>query len=203
MVKDWRSRALRDEFHQSDAMTQTMKEVIFSSDSDTTSNDRRSHNDKALLIYQFDVTSRKFIVDCFSKSILPSMVYEIWMVYLPIEKVVALLDSGPPYHYLKLVNIFLQPKNESNPMAAIFDQHITWISGEVEYKGRRCKRMAWFGAWKSSEAEEIYKTTVVWGSKENGEKKLASDLFIEQLNGLGMVGYEAWHAKFEEIQKWM
>lgn len=203
MVKDWRSRAHRDNFHQSDAMTQTMKEVIFSPDSDTPTNNKRSDNNKALLIYQFDVTSQKFIIDCFSKPTLPSMVYEIWMVYLPIEEVVALLDLGRPYHYLKLVNIFLQPKNESDSMAAIFNQHITWISGEVEYKGRRCKRMAWFGTWKSSEAEEIYKTSVVWGSKDNGEKKLASGLFIEQLNGLGMVGYETWHAKFEEIRTWM
>lgn len=29
------------------------------------------------------------------------------MVYLPIEEVVALLDLGRPYYYLKLVNIFL------------------------------------------------------------------------------------------------
>ncbi|KAJ5201286.1 hypothetical protein N7449_006089 [Penicillium cf. viridicatum] len=206
IIIHWRSRTHRDEFHQSDAMTQTMKEVIFSPDSNTTSNDRTSQNDKAFFIYQFDVNSTKFIVDCFSKSDLPSMVYEIWMVYLPIEEVVALLDSDPPYYNLKdlkLVNIFLQPKNESDPMAAIFEQHITWISGEVEYKGRRCKRMAWFGAWKSEEAEELYKTTVAWGSKDNGEKKLASDLFIERLNGLGMVGYETWHARFEEIKTWM
>jgi hypothetical protein len=203
MVKDWRNRTDRDDFYQSDIMTQAMKEVIFPLDSDTPGNDRRSHNKKALLIYQFDVTSQKLIIDCFSKPTLPSMVYEIWMVYLPIEEVVALLDSGQPYQYLKLVNIFLQPKNKSDPMAAIFNQHTTWISGEVEYKGRRCKRMAWFGTWKSRKAEEIYKTTVIWGRKDNGEKRLASDLFIEQLNCLGMVGYETWHAKFEEIKTWM
>ncbi|CAG7976975.1 unnamed protein product [Penicillium nalgiovense] len=63
--------------------------------------------------------------------------------------------------------------------------------------------MAWFGTWKSRQAGEIYKVTVVWGSKDDGEKKLASDLFIEQLNRLGMVRYETWHAKFEEIKTWM
>jgi hypothetical protein len=203
MVKDWRNRNFRDDFYQSDIMTQAMKEVVFPLDSDTPGNGRRSHNKKALLIYQFNVTSQKFIIDCFSQPTLPSMVYEIWMVYLPIEEVVALLDSGQPYHYLKLGNIFLQPKNESDPMAAIFNQHTTWVSGEVEYKGRRCKRMAWFGTWKSREAEEIYKATVIWGRKNNGGKRLASDLFIEQLNCLGMVGYETWHAKFEEIKTWM
>lgn len=128
MGKDWCSRTYRDEFHQSDTTTQTIKEVIFSLDSDTTSNDRTSHNDKAFFIYQFGVNSIKFIVDYFSKSDLPSIVYEIRIVYLPIEEVVALLDSHPPYYNLKdlkLVNISLQPKNESDPMAAIFQQHIT------------------------------------------------------------------------------
>jgi hypothetical protein len=46
------------------------------------------------------------------------------MVYLPIKEIVALLDLDPPYHNLKdlkLLNISPQPKNESDPMAAIFD----------------------------------------------------------------------------------
>ncbi|KAJ6150247.1 hypothetical protein N7471_001446 [Penicillium samsonianum] len=203
IIIHWRSRALRDEFHQSDAMTQTMKEVIFLPDSDTPSNDRRSHNNKALLIYQVDNTVGTFIIDCFSDSSLSSMVYEIWMVYFPIEVVVAMSDSKPLYDYPKLVNIFLQPDEEPSPMAAILNQTVAWVSGEVVYKGRRCKRMAWFRTWKSREAEYIYKTTVSWGRKDNGEWKLASNSFVEELNGLGMVGYEAWHAKFEEIQTWM
>lgn len=202
MGKDWRSRTLRNEFHQSDLMTRDMKEVIFS-DPDTPGNDRRSNNKEALLIYQVNNTVGTFIIDCFSDSSLSSMFYEIWMVYFPIEDLLAMSDSKPLYDYPKLVNISLQPDEEPHPMSAILNQTIAWISGEVVYKGRCCKRMAWFGTWKSREAEDIYKTTVSWGRKDNGEWKLASDLFIEQLNGLGMVGYETWHTKFEEIKTWM
>ncbi|CAG8098180.1 unnamed protein product [Penicillium nalgiovense] len=198
----WRNRTLRNEFRQSDTMTETMKKVIFLPDSDAPSNEG-SYNNEALSIYQVNNTVGTFIIDCFSYSSLSSMVYEIWMVYFPIGDVVAMSDSKPLYDYPKLVNIFLQPDEEPNPMAAILNQTVAWISGEVVYKGRRCKRMAWFRTWKSREAEDIYKTTVSWGRKDNGEWKLASNSFVEELNGLGMVGYEAWHAKFEEIQTWM
>ncbi|OQE34787.1 hypothetical protein PENCOP_c015G03854 [Penicillium coprophilum] len=51
-------------------MTPTMKEVIFSTDSNTPNCDkncdRKSHSNKAILIYQLDLTGGKFILDCFS-----------------------------------------------------------------------------------------------------------------------------------------
>jgi hypothetical protein len=183
-------------------MTEPMKKVIFSPDSDGPCHEG-SYNNEALSIYQVENTVGTFIIDCFSVSSLPSMVYEIWTVYFPIEDVVAISDSRPLYDYPKLVNIFLQPYEEPHPMAAILNQTVAWVSGEVVYKGRRCKRIAWFRTWKSREAEDIYKSTVSWGRKDNGEWKLASNSFVEELNGLGMVGYKAWHAKFKEIQTWM
>ncbi|KAJ5550661.1 hypothetical protein N7461_005359 [Penicillium sp. DV-2018c] len=202
IIIHWRSRTLRNQFRQSDTMTETMKKVIFLPDSDAPSNEG-SYNNEALSIYRVNNTVGTLIIDCFSCPSLSSMIYEIWMVYFPIEDVVAMSDSKPLYDYPKLVNIFLQPDEEPNPMAAILNQTVAWISGEVVYKGRRCKRLAWFGTWKSREAEDIYKTTVSWGRKDNGEWKRASNLFADELNGFGMVGYEAWHAKFEEIQTWM
>ena len=183
-------------------MTEPMKKVIFSPDSDGPCHEG-SYNNEALSIYQVENTVGTFIIDCFSVSSLPSMVYEIWTVYFPIEDVVAISDSRPLYDYPKLVNIFLQPYEEPHPMAAILNQTVAWVSGEVVYKGRRCKRIAWFRTWKSREAEDIYKSTVSRGRKDNGEWKLASNSFVEELNGLGMVGYKAWHAKFKEIQTWM
>ncbi|CAP80881.1 hypothetical protein EN45_095990 [Penicillium chrysogenum] len=202
IIIHWRSRTLRNEFRQSDMMTEPMKKVIFSPDSDGPCHEG-SYNNEALSIYQVENTVGTFIIDCFSDSSLPSMVYEIWTVYFPIEDVVAISDSRPLYDYPKLVNIFLQPYEEPHPMAAILNQTVAWVSGEVVYKGRRCKRIAWFRTWKSREAEDIYKSTVSWGRKDNGEWKLASNSFVEELNGLGMVGYKAWHAKFKEIQTWM
>ncbi|KAJ5256070.1 hypothetical protein N7497_006479 [Penicillium chrysogenum] len=202
IIIHWRSRTPRNEFRQSDMMTEPMKKVIFSPDSDGPCHEG-SYNNEALSIYQVENTVGTFIIDCFSVSSLPSMVYEIWTVYFPIEDVVAISDSRPLYDYPKLVNIFLQPYEEPHPMAAILNQTVAWVSGEVVYKGRRCKRIAWFRTWKSREAEDIYKSTVSWGRKDNGEWKLASNSFVEELNGLGMVGYKAWHAKFKEIQTWM
>lgn len=199
MVKDWRRRTHRDEFRQSDAMTQIMKEVIFLPDSDSPGNHHSSPNDKALLIYRFMTTSRKFIQDCFSKSSRPDMVYEVWTVYFPAEDIVAMLDSDPLYRFPRMVNYRSLTCGQSDPIGAVLSQIIAFVSGEVEYKRRRCKRIAWFMNWKSREEEEIYKETV-FSRENNGEWRTVVGLFIEELQGLGMVGYESCHARFFSIE---
>lgn len=95
-------------------------------------------------------------------------------------------------------------------MTAITDQIPGWMEGEVEYRGQRCRRAAWFMRWKSREAEELYKTavktqdrcitTVTRGKKRQvPEIKLAVDVFIDDMKSHGMLGYETWHAYFETI----
>jgi hypothetical protein len=53
MDKDEWQRTHRDEFCQSDIITQIIKEAIFLPDSGSPGNHRRRPNDKALLIYRF------------------------------------------------------------------------------------------------------------------------------------------------------
>ncbi|CAI7641782.1 unnamed protein product [Penicillium bialowiezense] len=193
MVKDWRRRAQRDVFRQSDAMTQTMKEIIFSPDPD-------SHS-KAVSIYRYLYASAKFILDCFSKPNRPDMVYEVWTVYFPVEVIVALLDSDPLYKFPRMINYRSHPYASEDPISAVLAQVTAFVAGEVEYKGRRCKRIAWFMNWKSTGEEKTYKETE-YGRKENGQLWTVMEAFIEKLHGLGMVGYESWHAKFQEIKHW-
>ncbi|KAJ5146322.1 uncharacterized protein N7515_000886 [Penicillium bovifimosum] len=193
MVKDWRRRAQRDVFRQSDAMTQTMKEIIFSPNPD-------SHS-KALSIYRYIYASAKFILDCFSKPNRPDMVYEVWTVYFPVEVIVALLDSDPLYKFPRMVNYRSHPYASEDPIGAVLAQVTAFVAGEVEYKGRRCKRIAWFMNWKSTGEEKTYKGTE-YDRKENGQGSTVMESFIEKLHGLGMVGYESCHAKFQEIKHW-
>jgi hypothetical protein len=57
--------------------------------------------------------------------------------------------------------------------------------------------------WKSKEAEELYKTTVRWVAGHGGKSskvQLTLKIFIDDLKGLEMVGYETWHAQFEDIR---
>lgn len=199
MVKDWWRRSLRDEFRQSDAMTRTMKEVISLPDSDSPGNHRSSPNNKALLIYRFMNTSQKFIQDCFSKSSRPGMVYEVWTVYFPAEDIVAMLDSDPLYRFPRMVNYHSLPCEQPDPIGAVLSQTIAFVSGEVEYKGRRCKRVTWFMNWKSRGEEEIYKEPV-FSREKNGEWRTVMGSLIEELQGLGMVGYESCHARFFSIK---
>jgi hypothetical protein len=180
-------------------MTQTMKEVIFLPDPGSPDNFRSSHNDKAILIYRFMYTSQKFILGCFSKPSRPDMVYEVWTVYFPAKDIVAILDSDPHYRFPRMVNYRSLPFASEDPIGAVLTQVTALVSGEVEYKGRRCKRIAWFMNWKSTGEEEIYKETVC-SRKKNEEGPTVMDIFIKELQGLGMVGYESCHAKFEEIK---
>lgn len=129
------------------------------------------------------------------------MVYEVWTVYFPAEHIVAILDSDPHYRFPRMVNYGSLPCASEDPIGAVLTQIIAFVSGEVEDKGRRCKRIAWFMNWKSTGEEVIYKETVR-SRKENGEGRTVMDSFIKELQGLGMVGYESCHAKFGEIKKW-
>ena len=182
-------------------MTQTMKAVIFSPDPGSPNNFRSRPNDKAIFIYRFMYTSQNFILDCFSKPRRPDMVYEVWTVYFPAEDIVAILDSNPHYRFPRVKNPGFLPHETEDPTGAVLTQVTALVSGEVEYKGRRCKRIAWFMNWKSTGEEKIYKETVC-SRKKNGEGPTVMDIFMKELQGLGMVGYESCHAKFEEIKKW-
>ncbi|KAJ6092295.1 hypothetical protein N7467_004264 [Penicillium canescens] len=137
IIIHWWRRARRDEFRQSDTMTQTMKEVIFLPDPGSPEIFRSSPNDKAIFIYRFMYTSQKFILDCFSKRRRPDMVYEVWTVYFPAEDIVAILDSDPHYRFPRMVNYRSLPYESEDPIGAVLTQIIAFVSGEVEYKGRR------------------------------------------------------------------
>ncbi|CAG8429173.1 unnamed protein product [Penicillium salamii] len=201
IIIHWWRRAQRDEFRQSDAMTQTMKEVIFLPDPGSPDNFRSSPNDNAILTYRFMSTSWKFILDCFSKPRRPDMIYEVWTVYFPAEDIVAILDSDLHYRFPRMKNPGFLPDASEDPIGAVLFQIIALVSGEVEYKGRSCKRIAWFMNWKSTGEEKIYKETVCF-RKKNEERPTVMDIFIKELQGLGMVGYESCHAKFEQIKRY-
>jgi hypothetical protein len=175
-------------------MTQAMKEVIFLPEFDSPSSHSSSPNNEALSIYRYHGTLQKIILDCFSKSSRPDMVYEVLTGYFPAEDIVAIFNSDSSYRFPRMVNYKSHPWASDDPYGAALTQAVAYVSGEVDYRGRRCKRVAWFFNWKSSGDEEIYKETEVSRGTVMGS-------FIDELHGLGMVGYESFHAKFREIKK--
>lgn len=130
------------------------------------------------------------------------LIYEVWMVYLPIEALEAgkKKESQMP----RLMNFYERDEEPNNPMSGILSQHIVWLSGETIYQGMQCQRLVWFLEWRSKEAEELYKTKAYWdweGEGKNRKPKLLLKTFVDKLKGLGMIGYEAWHAQFVGIQE--
>jgi hypothetical protein len=130
----------------------------------------------------------------------PRIIHEVWMVYFPIYT----LDAEKKHERrLPLLTNLYEGYDESNPMTGIVAHDIAWLSGEIKYQRVQCQRLVWFMKWKSK-AKELYKTTVQWLRGNNVKEKsckpqLTLNMFIEDLKNLGMVGFETWHAQFEDI----
>jgi hypothetical protein len=96
------------------------------------------------------------------------MIYEVGTVYLPAEKIVTILDSNPHYRFPRMINPGFLPHETGDLTGAGLTQVMALVSGEVEFTGRRCRRITWLMNWKLTGEEEVYKSTVCY-SKKNTE----------------------------------
>lgn len=99
-----------------------------------------------------------------------------------------------------MTNYSSRPCLSLDPFGAALTKIVALVAGEVEYKGQRCRRIAWFMDWKSPGEEAIYKETEHC-KRKNGEWRTVLESFTDELQNLGMVGYETCYAKFAGIYK--
>ncbi|CAP81005.1 hypothetical protein PCH_Pc12g13780 [Penicillium rubens Wisconsin 54-1255] len=160
------------------------------------------YSDNVYSIYRVDYCIGKMIHAGFPMYPDPRQIHEVWMVYFPTYT----LDSEKKRERQLpiLLNFYGRDEEPSNPMSGILSHNIAWLSGKINNQGVQCQRLAWFMEWKSKEAEELYKTTVRWVREDKGKSckpQLTLSMFIDDLKSLGMVGYETWHAHFEDIRE--
>jgi len=193
---EWSSAAQRNCFHQSDNVASDAKKILYPISSGISDDGNKVH-----LIDRVDYSIGKVMHAGFPASPNPEKVHEVWMACFPVG---ALKHQWEQEQKLPLLlNFYARDEESSNHMAGILSQSVAWISGEVNYQGIRCQRIAWLMEWKSKEAEELYKTTVRWVKEEEGQSskpQLALNMFIDDLKSFEMVGYETWHAQFEDIR---
>lgn len=80
---------------------------------------------------------------------------------------------------------------EPSAMAGFISQQFGWMEGGIEYHGRAARRLVYFFKFKDEEAERRYKETMMSGK--------VMEQFFENLQKLGMLGYESQHARFLEV----
>jgi hypothetical protein len=178
------SGSYRDNFHTADTIARKAKNFLYQQSEDIYS------------IYQIS-----YLFGSMISAVDPERVHEIWMVYFPIEALGA--EKKKQSQLPRLMNIYEPHEKPHLPMSGILSQKIAWLSGEVTYQEVQCQRLAWFMEWRSKEAEELYKTKAQWdweGEGKHRKPKLLLNTFIDDLKRLGMIGYEAWHAQFVEVQ---
>ncbi|KAF3389629.1 hypothetical protein F1880_003949 [Penicillium rolfsii] len=188
IIIQWLSETHRNRFLRTDLFAHNAKTTLYS--------------DIVYFSYRVDYSIGKMISAGFPFSPDPRQIHELWMAYFPVYTLDA--EKKRERWLPRLMN-FYERDEESDPMAGIVSQDIAWLSGETNYQGVQCQRLVWFMEWKSKEAEELYKSTVRWVRETEGNGKsrklqLTFDMFIEDLKSLGMVGYETWHAHFEDIR---
>lgn len=185
---EWLSESQRNEFHRTDTIARNAKKSLY------------QYSDNIHCSYRLDYSIGKIISAGFPSEPDPRQIHEVWMVYFPVYTLDAVEEQELR---LPLLTNFYENDEESNPMAGIVSQDIAWLSGEINRQGVQCQRLVWFMKWKSKEAEELYKTTVRWVAGhecKSGKPRLTLNIFIDELKSLGMVGYETWHAHFEDIR---
>jgi hypothetical protein len=182
------SETQRNEFHRTDTIASNAKKTLY------------QYSDNVHCSYRLDYSIGKIISAGFPYYLDPKLVHEVWMVYFPIYTLDAVKKQE---RQLPLLTDFYENYDESNPMTGIVSQDIAWLSGEINYHGVQCQRLVWFMKWKSKEAEELYKTTVRWVAGHEGKSskvQLTINIFIDDLKSIAMVGYETWHAHFEDLR---
>lgn len=126
-------------------------------------------------------------------------------IYLPVDLDDATVASferlkGPPYwreedHW--------EPEEDRSkyPMEGFLSQKHGWMEGKVEYRGQAARRLVYFFKFEDEEGERYYKEDMKWGRRiRNGRATWdVMEHFLEDLEKLGMIGFESLHVRFLEI----
>lgn len=135
----------------------------------------------------------------------PQKLYEVLTVYLPVDlddATVSSLESliGLP-EWPEEVNWELTGYRSQHPMVGFLCQYHGWIEGKVEYRGQPARRLVYFFKFEDEEPEQYYKEELRWGRRIRNGREVwkVMEHFLEDLEKLGMIGFESRHVRFLEV----
>jgi hypothetical protein len=135
----------------------------------------------------------------------PQKLYEVLTVYLPVDLDDATIASlerliGLP-QWPEEVNWELKGYRSQHPMVGFLSQRRGWIEGKVEYCGQPAQRLVYFFKFEDEEAEQYFKEELRWGRRIRKGREVweVMEHFLEDLEKLGMIGFESRHVRFLEV----
>lgn len=134
----------------------------------------------------------------------PQRLYEILTVYLPADlddATVLSLEKCYGLPYWDAEPDWNSPEKPPDPMVGFLSQDRAWMDGKIEYRGQAARRLVYFFKFKDEEAEQHYKKNMRWGWRIRNGRKVweIMDNLLEDLEKLGMLGYESRHVRFLEV----
>jgi hypothetical protein len=99
------------------------------------------------------------------------------------------------------VNWELEGYRAQHPMVGFLSQRRGWIEGKVEYCGQPARRLVYFFKFEDEDAEQYYKEEMRWGRRIRNGREVweVMEHFLEDLEKLGMIGFESRHVRFLEV----
>ncbi|KAK6067273.1 hypothetical protein SCUP515_10245 [Seiridium cupressi] len=89
----------------------------------------------------------------------------------------------------------------SSPYEGLLGKHHGWADGIVEYQGQPTRRMIYIFKWLDELAQQRYRQEAKIKKRTRDGRTLwdAMDVFLDDLEDLGMLGYETRNAKFLDV----
>ena len=66
----------------------------------------------------------------------------------------------------------------------------------MEWKGKKVRAFVYVFSWRSAEKEREFKETEMWWSVANGERRPILEVFFEEFEAAGLLGWESLHGYF-------
>lgn len=149
--------------------------------------------------------------------------YEIWTVYLPLHLSVTAIQAieGPqmdgPFHIGPTFD-HNGPEDNAGPCEGYIGSSRGWAYAEngvhgaanaaradvaCEYAGQPARRLVYFLHWQDEESQALYKLDMHWSSMDRTMIGCnAMDVFVHDLEEVGMLGYEAQEGRILEVTKY-
>lgn len=126
----------------------------------------------------------------------PQKLYEILTIYLPVNlddtTVSSLEELKGPSHWTEEAELGSEEDRPKPPLGGFLSQNHGWMKKKVEYCGKAARRLLYFFEFEDEDAERHYKENIPGGRR-------VMEHFLENLQKLGMLGYESQHVRFLEV----
>lgn len=94
-----------------------------------------------------------------------------------------------------------RPDENSTPYDGLVSCHHGWALGAADYRGQPVLRMVYIMRWEDEEKRHVYRNQAVWKKwTVNGRVlDLAMDSFLDDLQELGMLGFESQTCQLQQL----